>query len=166
ALPIYPGGFIRPNVVGTLGPRRAARLDHHTWAQIQQILVVALIQWHIVDVRVVECAAQGGVGGLHERDGLGDGDALGLLAGLNGQVHSNLLTDFDRHVLTLQSLKAIGLCADDIGAGNKGGSVILPGVIAGESSRDAPVLIYDRYRGARDDTATLVCNGTENASEI
>ena len=82
----HPAGFIGTNVVGALGPRSAARLDHDARPQIQQILIVAAIQRHIHDVHVGECAAQRGARGVHQRDRFVDRDGLALLARFYGQV--------------------------------------------------------------------------------
>ena len=98
---------------------------------------------------LLERAAQGGVGGLHQRDRFGDGDGLGLLAGLKGQVNSNFLANLQHNVLAFKLLEPFGLDADGIGAGNQRGSVILAGLIGGQRSRHASLRVYDGYRGAR-----------------
>ena len=120
----HPGGFIGPKVVGALGPGRAARLDHHTWTQIQQVLVIAAIQRHIVDVRVAEGAAQRGARRIHQWDGFVDRDGLALRAGLYGQVDSDLLADLEHNILTCQRLETRKLDADRVRAGNQSGRVI------------------------------------------
>ena len=126
----HPRRFIGANVIGALGPRSTARLDHHARAQRQQVLVVTSIQGQVLNLRVVQCAAQSGIGGLHQWDGLGDRDALGLLAGLHGNVNPNLLAHLEHHVLALHPLEPIGLNAHRIGARNQRGSVILPCIIS------------------------------------
>ena len=102
----------------------------------------------------------------HQRDGVGDRDSLGMLTGLNGQVHSNLLAHLEHNVLALQRLEPFRLHADRVCAGNQGGSVIFAGFIRGEGSRHTSLRVQDGYRGARYDSATLVCNGSENTAEI
>ncbi len=139
----HPGGFIGPHVVGALGPRAATRLEHHARAQAQQTLEVSAIQGQVVDVRVVECASQGGVGSLHQRDRLSDGDGLRLRARLNGQVSPNLLANAKLDVLALQLLESIGLGANRVRSRKQLGSVVLPGVIRGEGSCDTSVFVDD-----------------------
>src|SRR4029077_9618701 len=153
-------------VVGALGPGRSSRLDHHARAQCHQILVVASIQGHIVNLRVLERAAQGGVGRLHQRDGFGDRYVLSLLTGLDGQVNPNFLTYLEHYVLTLDGPEPFDLYADRVGARNQGGSVILAGLIGGQRSRHAPIFIYDRVRSARYNSSPLICSRAENAYEI
>ena len=80
---------------------------------------------------VLERAAQGGVGGLHQRDGFGDRDGLVLLAGLNCQVNSNFMANLNPDALTLNSLEPFGLYADRIVAGGQVRSVICAGIIRG-----------------------------------
>ena len=87
-------------------------------------------------------------------------------AGLNGQVHSNFLAHFEDNVLTLQLLEPFGLGANRIVAGSQIGSVILPGIVRGQGSRDAPLRVYDGYRGAGYDAAALVCDRSENPAGI
>ena len=135
----HPGGFIGTDAVGALGPGSAAGLNHHAGAQAQKVLVVAAIQRHVDDVRVVEGAAEGGVGGLHQRHGFGDRDGLFLLAGLKSQVDANFLADSDVNVLALEFLETLGLGANCKVAGSQVGSVIFSGVVRGQRSRDASV---------------------------
>src|SRR5215472_5622884 len=60
----HPHVLVRPSVVAALSPGRAARIDRHARTKGQQILVIAAIQGHVVDVRVVKCASEGGTGGI------------------------------------------------------------------------------------------------------
>src|SRR4029077_14198186 len=117
------------------------------------------------DFRVLECAAQGGVGGLHQRHRFSDGDGLLLRTGLKGQVNSNFMTNFQRNVLAFNLLEPFGLGADRIGAGNERGSVILPGLIGGQCARHASLRVYNGYGGAGYDAAALIRNGSEDPAE-
>ena len=150
----HPDGFIGTAVVGALSPWRTPRLDRHARDQIQQILVVASIQRHIVDGCICEYATKGPARGIHQRDRFADRDGLALLAGLDGQVDSNLLANLDHNVLTVQPLEPRELGADRVCAGNQIGSVIQPRLIRGQGSREASVLVDYAYRGARYDRAS------------
>src|SRR5437867_6914727 len=150
----HPDGFIGTAIVGALSPWRATRLDHHARDQIQQILVVTSIQRHIVDGCICEYATKGSGGGIHQRDRFVDGDGLTLLAGLYGQVDSNLRADLNHNVLTVQPLEPRELGADQVCAGNQIGGLIQPRLIRGQGSREASVLVDYAYRGARYDRAS------------
>src|SRR5438128_1856149 len=150
----HPDGFIGTAVVGALSPWRAPRLDRHARNQIQQILIVASIQRHIVDGCIFEYATKGPARGIHQRDRFADGDGFALLAGLYSHVDSNLRADLDHNVLTVQPLEPRELGADRVCAGNQIGSVILARLIRGQGSREASVLVDYAYRGARYDRAS------------
>ncbi len=160
----HPAGFIGTNVVAALRPGSAARLDHHARAQCQQALVVAAIQRHIVDVRVVESAAQRGVGGFHQRNRFGDGDRLNLIARLHRQVYTHFFTYLQHDVLALDGLETFGLDANLICAWIESGSVVLSCVIRRQGFCHASVCVRDSHRGAGYDASSLVCDRPEDTA--
>ena len=94
--------------------------------------------------------------GIDRRDFRGDGDGLGLLAGLQGQIDANRLADLHEYAAAFQRLEALGLSPDRIGAGNHAVRRVLPGAIGHQGSRGAAGHVDHRHRGAGNDAAALV----------
>ena len=160
----HPDRFVRARAVGTLRPGSAAGIELNAGAQSQQILVIPAVQRQVSDIGVVERAAHSGVGGFHQRNRFGHGECLRLFAGLECQVHARLLADLEDNVLALHGPETFGLNANGIFSGKEVRSVVLPGVIGGQSSRDSSVHVCNCDRGAGNHAPSLVCNGSENTA--
>ena len=96
----------------------------------------------------------------------GDSNRRGLLTRLEGQVNADVLAHFQPDILPLDLVKASGFCADRIDAGKDIGSGVFPGLVRGQSSRDASLSIGDGDGGVRDHAAALVGDASRNAAQL
>ncbi len=97
----HPHGFVGADAVGALSPWSTTRLEHDPGAQAHQVLVVTAVERQIDDVRVIERAAQRGIGRLHQRNRFSYGECLSLLAGLQTEVNPNFSAHLQNNILPL-----------------------------------------------------------------
>ena len=112
-------GVLGTNTVGALGPGSAARVDHGAGTERNKILVIAAVQWQIINNLVAYRAAESGGGGVHHRDFFGDSDRFGCRAGLEDGVDARVLANFYQDILALKNLETLEFGAHGISAGLK-----------------------------------------------
>ena len=152
--------------VGTLAPLAAAGLNVHARLQVQEAGEIAALKGQVADEFVIEHAAERGVRGCHQRSFFGDGNRLGLLTRLQGEVDADLHSDLNQDVLALKCLEALVLGLDGIGAGRQVGRVVLAGIVAGQSSGDASLRIRDGNRGAGNRASALIGDAPDDATHV
>ena len=76
---------------------RTAGIDGDARPQLQKIGEIAAVHGEVRDDRALQGSAEFGVGGLHHGQRFGDGDLLGLLAGLQGQIDTQFLIDLKNY---------------------------------------------------------------------
>src|SRR4029077_21240175 len=113
-----------------------------------------------------ECAAESRGGGVYERHGLGYGNGLCLLAGLQAEGDPDLLAHLQHNILACQRLETFGLSTDRVAAREERRSVILPSIVSGQGARNAALRVGDRYAGISHRAAALISNGSENTAKI
>ncbi len=143
----------RAQAIRAGGRESSAGIANHAGTKLEQVLVVAPIQWKIVDLRIAQGAAQGGRGTINERNLVGNHDRLGNLASRQREVDPHILCNLDRDVGALYALESLGLGSHFVNAGLQFGGNIITRRIGGHGAGRAALHIgysngRSRHRGA------------------
>src|ERR1700674_5860927 len=111
--------------VRALRPTSAADIDFNARPEGKQVLEIPTIQGQVFDNRVLERAAQFGVGRLDEGNLFGHSDRLADVTGLELNVHANVAIYFQNDVLAFDLLEPLRFRMNLIGTGRQAGSVVL-----------------------------------------
>ena len=155
------GIVLGAQAVGARGGEATARIAHHARTELQQVLVVTAIERQIVDLFVAESPAQSGGGRIQQRHVFGDYDGFRNASRLQRQVDTNVLRHFQSDVSALESLEALGLGADLVGARGQVGHDVAAVVVGRNRTARSPLNVGDRDHGSLKRRPGLVSNGAQ-----
>ena len=152
--------------VGADGEESAAGVAADAWAEGNQILEVATVEWEVVDGFVGEGAAESVTGTVDQRSFVGDGDGVGAGASGELQIDTNIFGDFETDGRALNLFKAGSFRGDLVKTGLQVGSDVFAGLVGGESAGNVALGVGDGNFGVGDDGSGLVGYRAENAAIV